>query len=64
MLKNKFYSEKMRRSKQWLTKVTKTSNNLYHTTPSWNIESIKEKWLTLWNKKRFTLVSLQYTKNY
>jgi len=39
------------------TKVTKTSNNLYHTTPIENLESIKQNGLTTGNKPRFEGVS-------
>jgi len=40
-----------------LNKVTKTSNNLYHTTPSANLESIRRNGLTTGNKARFEGVS-------
>lgn len=39
------------------SKVTKTSNNLYHTTPIENLESIKNNGLTSGNKPRFQGVS-------
>lgn len=41
---------------KWLAKVTKTSNNLYHTTSAENIESIIKEWLTPWKKQRFEWV--------
>jgi hypothetical protein len=39
-------------------KVTKTSNNLYHTTPAENLESIRANGLTTGNKPRFEGVSV------
>jgi len=39
------------------TKVTKTSNNLYHTTPLANLESIRQNGLTTGNKPKFEEVS-------
>lgn len=42
--------------KLWLWKVTKTSNNLYHTTSAENIDSIIKEWLTPWKKQRFEWV--------
>lgn len=37
-------------------KVTKTSNNLYHTTSVENIDNIMKEWLTPWKEQRFKWV--------
>lgn len=51
------YKRKMAEAtKKMNAKITKTSNNLYHTTSIENLDSIKKEWLTPWKKQRFEWV--------
>lgn len=56
---NRYRKEIYRRMDQAkkAAKVTKTSNNLYHTTPAENINSIRKNGLTVGNKPRYAGVS-------